>query len=236
MGRHDPFFRRLVLRPDWGLGPFCRAVDSGEAAPGHGAPGATWSSAAHHGSAHIRIASMKLRPHRSGNALHPRLPRRTIRVRLALQFFAVFLAAGTVLLIVTFSIWQSRTNALRATPGPGGGEQITPVSSDAHQLLIASGITLALMAGASILIGWLVAGRFLKPMRTITATARVISATNLHERLNLSGPDDELKELADTLTSYSTDLSVPSPSNASSSLTPLTNYALRSPECGPRLK
>ncbi len=141
---------------------------------------------------------MKLRPHRIGNASHPRLPRRTIRVRLALQFFAVFLAAGTVLLVVTFSIWQSRTNALRATPGSGGGEQITPVSSDAHQLLIASGIALALMAGASILIGWLVAGRFLKPLRTITATTRVISATNLHERLNLSGPDDELKELADT--------------------------------------
>ena len=42
------------------------------------------------------------------------------------------------------------------------------------------------------------AGRFLRPLRTITAAAREISATNLHERLNLSGPDDELKELADT--------------------------------------
>jgi hypothetical protein len=43
-----------------------------------------------------------------------------------------------------------------------------------------------------------VAGRFLRPLRTITAATREISATNLHERLNLSGPDDELKELADT--------------------------------------
>ena len=42
------------------------------------------------------------------------------------------------------------------------------------------------------------AGRFLQPIRTITATTREISATNLHERLNLTGPDDELKELADT--------------------------------------
>ena len=42
------------------------------------------------------------------------------------------------------------------------------------------------------------AGRFLRPLRTITATTREISATNLHERLNLTGPDDELKELADT--------------------------------------
>jgi signal transduction histidine kinase len=54
------------------------------------------------------------------------------------------------------------------------------------------------MAGASLAVGWLVAGRFLRPLRTITATTREISATNLHERLNLTGPDDELKELADT--------------------------------------
>ena len=119
-------------------------------------------------------------------------------MRLALLLFAVFLASGTVLLVVTFAIWQDRTSALRATPAPGG-EQISPVSSDAHQLLIASGIALAIMAGASLVVGWLVAGRFLQPLRTITATTREISATRLHERLNLTGPDDELKELADTV-------------------------------------
>jgi hypothetical protein len=54
------------------------------------------------------------------------------------------------------------------------------------------------MAGTSLAVGWLVAGRFLRPLRTITATTREISATNLHERLNLTGPDDELQELADT--------------------------------------
>jgi signal transduction histidine kinase len=57
---------------------------------------------------------------------------------------------------------------------------------------------LAIMAGVSLAVGWLVAGRFLQPLRTITATTREISATNLHERLNLAGPDDELTELADT--------------------------------------
>jgi signal transduction histidine kinase len=127
-----------------------------------------------------------------------RLPRRTIRVRLALLFFAVFVASGIVLLVVTFAIWQDRTSGtLQVAPTPGGGERITPVSSGAHQLVIASGIALVLMAGASLVIGWLVAGRFLRPLRTITATTREISATSLHERLNLSGPDDELKELAD---------------------------------------
>ena len=41
--------------------------------------------------------------------------------------------------------------------------------------------------------------RVLRPVRAITATARAISVTNLHERLTLTGPDDEFKELAATL-------------------------------------
>ena len=120
-----------------------------------------------------------------------------------LLFFAVFLASGAALLAVTFAVWQGRTGNLtaRQRPCPPGGNPATGItqhSSDRHQLLIASGIALAIMAGASLAVGWLVAGRFLRPLRTITATTREISATNLHERLNLTGPDDELKELADT--------------------------------------
>jgi signal transduction histidine kinase len=119
-------------------------------------------------------------------------------VRLAALFLAVFLASGGVLLAVTFAIWQSRTgNGLRAEP-VGTHELITPVSYDRHQLLIASGIALAIMACASLGTGWLVAGWFLRPLRTITTATREISATSLHERLRLTGPDDELKELADT--------------------------------------
>jgi len=119
-------------------------------------------------------------------------------VRLTALLFAVFLGSGAVLLAVTFAIFQGRTgNTLQAVP-VGLHERITPVSSDQHQLLIASGIALAIMAGVSLAVGWLVAGRFLRPLRTITTTTRDISATNLHERLRLTGPDDELKELADT--------------------------------------
>ena len=55
------------------------------------------------------------------------------------------------------------------------------------------------MAAAAI--GWLIAGRVLRPLSTITAAARRISASSLHERLALHGPDDELKELGDTLDS-----------------------------------
>jgi signal transduction histidine kinase len=67
-----------------------------------------------------------------------------------------------------------------------------------HQLLVQSGIALAAMTVVSIMLGWLVAGRVLRPLRTITAAARDISATSLHERLALDGPDDELTELGRT--------------------------------------
>ena len=66
------------------------------------------------------------------------------------------------------------------------------------QLLTESGIALAIMTVVSIGLGWLVAGRVLGKLRTITAAARSISASSLHARLTLDGPDDELKELGDT--------------------------------------
>lgn len=72
-------------------------------------------------------------------------------------------------------------------------------ASDSHELLVDSGIALAVVAMLALLVGWLVAGRMLRPIRTITRTARRISSTSLHERLALAGPEDELKELGDTL-------------------------------------
>jgi signal transduction histidine kinase len=66
-------------------------------------------------------------------------------------------------------------------------------------LLEKSGIALALMAALSVLLGWLAAGRVLRPLRTLNDRARKISASDLHKRLALAGPDDELKQLADTL-------------------------------------
>jgi signal transduction histidine kinase len=67
-----------------------------------------------------------------------------------------------------------------------------------QQLLTQSGIALALMALVSVGLGWLVAGRVLRPLAAITATARRLEGSTLHERINLQGPQDELKELADT--------------------------------------
>jgi signal transduction histidine kinase len=77
----------------------------------------------------------------------------------------------------------------------GSGQRIT----DLHQLVIESGIALAIMAVISAALGWLVAGRVLGPLRTMTATAQQISEANLHERLAMQGPRDELRRLADTI-------------------------------------
>ena len=80
-----------------------------------------------------------------------------------------------------------------------GSVEAAQRAADSHQLLVNSGIALAIVAVLALLAGWLVAGRMLRPIRTITRTARRISATSLHERLALGGPQDELKELGDTL-------------------------------------
>jgi len=57
---------------------------------------------------------------------------------------------------------------------------------------------LAALVFASTWLGWIVAGRALRPVHAITAAARRASEENLGERIALAGPDDELKELADT--------------------------------------
>jgi signal transduction histidine kinase len=86
------------------------------------------------------------------------------------------------------------------TPSPTEIVQQAHAASTAalHQLLVDSFLALALMAMVSVWLGWLVAGRALRPLRTITNAAREISASDLHRRLALSGPNDELKELAAT--------------------------------------
>ncbi|QFY14831.1 HAMP domain-containing protein [Nonomuraea phyllanthi] len=68
-----------------------------------------------------------------------------------------------------------------------------------HQLLVQSGVALAVMSVLSAVLGWLVAGRVLRPLQTMTKSIQRISARNVHERLAVTGPRDELKSLADTV-------------------------------------
>jgi signal transduction histidine kinase len=72
-------------------------------------------------------------------------------------------------------------------------------AADQHQLLVQSGVALSAATLLAFAFGWLVAGRVLRPLRTMTSTAKHVSQHNLHERLALAGPDDEVKELADTI-------------------------------------
>lgn len=67
-----------------------------------------------------------------------------------------------------------------------------------QQLGVRSLTALAVMALLSLGMGWLLAGKMLQPLHAITSTARRISESTLDERIALQGPEDELKELADT--------------------------------------
>lgn len=129
----------------------------------------------------------------------------TVRFRLTAIYGGMFLACGAALLTITYLL-------VRGAPfGPPPGYHPPPVSGNIgaigaverhavlHTLLVRSGIALAIMAVVSIWVGWIIAGRVLKPLRVITSRAREISHENLHHRLALSGPSDEIKELSDTV-------------------------------------
>lgn len=77
-------------------------------------------------------------------------------------------------------------------------EAVRQQNLELHQLLLDSGFALIGAALLSIALGWLVAGRVLRPLRTITSKAQAISSTNLHERIGLTGPRDEVRTLGDT--------------------------------------
>jgi hypothetical protein len=148
-------------------------------------------------------------------ARNPHLPLRTVRTRLTLLYGALFLVSGAVLLAITYGLaW----NATKPRAAPGSAHNTVIVSkqkqaqlaqqeaaevhqraTDMHQLLASSGIALLIIAVLSIAMGWLVAGRVLRSLRTMTATAQRISEQNLHERLAVAGPADELKRLGDTI-------------------------------------
>ncbi len=151
----------------------------------------------------------------AGLLLRLRRPQTTVRWRLTLLYGALFLGCGAALLAITYALVAHATSdhpLLSTFLGQRFEEPIPPevkaVSSfirsqqqisDLHQLEIESGVALAIMVIASTLLGWVVAGRVLRPLRTITATARQISETNLHQRLAMGGPSDELRELAETI-------------------------------------
>ena len=79
------------------------------------------------------------------------------------------------------------------------GQAVRQQAEIMHQLLVKSGLALAVMSVIAVALGWLVAGRVLRPLQTMAESIRLISARNVHERLAATGPRDELKNLADTV-------------------------------------
>ncbi|MFJ7628539.1 sensor histidine kinase [Streptomyces sp. NPDC097595] len=153
-----------------------------------------------------------------------RLPHSTIRTRIALVYGGVFLVLGTALLatvnLASRAGTDSQARAIADTAvvvqpgyavngplvshrrlGPPTVYDLTDHVSDAagHQLLIWSAAALLVMTACAVGVGWWTAGRVLRPVHAMTAKARKLSAHTLHERIASSGPDDELKELGDTL-------------------------------------
>jgi signal transduction histidine kinase len=121
-----------------------------------------------------------------------RLPRVTLRVQLAL-LYAGFLTCGAALLLVPIlTIHQ-------AVPEGADGRVLAGIQANTDAQVIRAVATLAGLIILSLAAGWLIAGRFLRPLRTITATAQDISARNLNRRLALTGRNDEFKDLGDTL-------------------------------------
>ena len=151
-------------------------------------------------------------------------PRWTVRLRLTLLFACVVLVSAAALVgstYVLFDHWWSGGGVITSTlqhivsvPGTASGAAKGPAvariwarvpnakarakAADLYQLLVVSGIAMGVVVTLAAGLGWFVAGRVLRPIRTITTSVREISEDNLHARLAAPGPDDELKELADT--------------------------------------
>jgi signal transduction histidine kinase len=154
-----------------------------------------------------------------------RWPAQTIRLRLTVLYGVVFLVTGGVLLTLGYLlvrhnlngaanfqavIQQARKEGILVPggffahgPRPFGNSLFAIIHAQLraealHRLLVEYLFALGAMTLVSVVAGWLLAGRALRPLRHITATARRVSGENLGERIALSGPADELKELADT--------------------------------------
>ena len=149
---------------------------------------------------------------------------RTIRLRLTLIYGGVFLVSTAALLTIGYLLVRHNLGHRHSFRDEVGGLGVAlyrrlfgapplppkgtvkafqagyrqAVDATLHRLLLEYIGALVAMTAVSVGLGWWMAGRALSPLRKITAAARRVSGENLGERIALQGPDDELKELADT--------------------------------------
>ncbi|HYU66585.1 MAG TPA: HAMP domain-containing sensor histidine kinase [Jatrophihabitantaceae bacterium] len=130
--------------------------------------------------------------------------RSTIRVRLTLLYAGAFFLAGAVLVaLIYLYLGQVLSHQLTvrdttAVHDAVGAEFQRAREETLNTMLVASLVLLGVVGVAAAAFGWLLAGRALHPLHQITATARRVADRSLHERIALAGPDDEIKDLADT--------------------------------------
>jgi signal transduction histidine kinase len=143
----------------------------------------------------------------------------TIRVRLTLHYAMALLLAGAILVTLLClylahaldSQLVAQMEAVSRAHAATGQDpsEVAQLAAQFRQerdhvlkaMLVASVVSLALVSIVAIGIGWFTAVRALRPLQHITATARRVADRNLHERIGLAGPDDEIKDLADTFDS-----------------------------------
>ncbi|ADI08238.1 histidine kinase [Streptomyces bingchenggensis BCW-1] len=122
-----------------------------------------------------------------------------MQTRLALAYAAGVYAAG-VFVLVCVAVPLAGVQSTKPKDHPSSGA-ITGTGNGISlpQLLTGSAVALVILIPVALALGWFVAGRFLHPLRAMTATAKIISAGDLHRRLDLGEPTDELTELGHTL-------------------------------------
>jgi signal transduction histidine kinase len=140
-------------------------------------------------------------------------PRLTVRARLTLLYAGLFAVCGAIVVAVSYALV-----ARQGTATAGHGQQHPPASAlhalhllhvqvlaaqrqndlILSHLLKYSLITLAVVIPLAVALGWIAAGRALRPVQQITAAARAASERNLSARVAPTGPRDELRELAET--------------------------------------
>ncbi|MQY08181.1 sensor histidine kinase [Actinomadura macrotermitis] len=128
----------------------------------------------------------------------------SLRLRLTVLYGLLFFMAGGLLLFVTYLLVGGILDSV-FPPGwwlrTPNGDTIDPRVIKALAMKQLVGRSLVALAGVGIIalvLGYFVADRALGSLQRVTATARRLSESTLHERIALQGPDDEIKELADT--------------------------------------
>lgn len=112
-----------------------------------------------------------------------------LRARLTALYTALFTASSAVVLLITYSLLDGHVS--RTLPG----RLADPILDEIALQLVFVLVGTTLLAAA---IGWVAARRALRPIHAVTAAARRVSDERLDERLALDGPEDEVRELADT--------------------------------------